>query len=159
MTHESKEPPFSADKPQIAQSMCSCFDVVEVGNQATLETTFKCDKYIFQSESNYTQKSHLVNTLVNIGKSKANSLSQSNFPLHMIKLIEENEADVLIVLLKSTGLLYIFKSIIFRLTLSSQKCTTAKTGCFEEICINGTKKKKLFQKLQSVISNLFFISL
>ena len=158
MTHESKEPPFSADKPQIAQSMCSCFDV-EVGNQATLETTFKCDKYIFQSESNYTQKSHLVNTLVNIGKSKANSLSQSNFPLHMIKLIEENEADVLIVLLKSTGLLYIFKSIIFRLTLSSQKCTTAKTGCFEEICINGTKKKKLFQKLQSVISNLFFISL
>ena len=36
MTHESKGPPFSADKPQIAQSMCSCFDVFEVRNQATL---------------------------------------------------------------------------------------------------------------------------
>ena len=77
----------------------------------------------------------------------------------MIKLSEENEADVLILLLKATGLLYIFKSIIFRLTLSSQKCTSAKTGCFEEIFINGTQKKNLFQKLQSVISNLFSISL
>lgn len=37
-------------------------------------------------------------TLVDTGKSKANSLSQSNF--HMIKLIEESEADVLILLLQ-----------------------------------------------------------
>lgn len=81
--------------------------------------------------------------MVDTGKSKANSLSQSNF--HMIKLIEENEADVLILLLKATGLLYIFKSIIFRLTLSSLKCTSAKTGCFEEIFINDIKKKNFFR--------------
>ena len=121
----------------------------------TLEITFKCDKYIFQSESNYIQKSHLVNTLVDTGKSKANSFSQSNF--HMIKLIEENEADVLILLLKATGLLYIFKSIIFRLTLSSLKCTSAKTGCFEEIFINDIKRKKTFSETEnSYIKFIFY---
>ena len=94
--------------------------------------------------------------MVNIGKSKANSLLQSNFPLHMIKLSEENEADVLILLLKATGLLYIFKSIIFRLTLSSQKCTSAKTGCFEEIFINGTKKKSFSETTKCHIKFILY---
>lgn len=93
--------------------------------------------------------------MVDTGKSKANSLSQSNF--HMIKLIEENEADVLILLLKATGLLYIFKSIIFRLTLSSLKCTSAKTGCFEEIFINDIKRKKTFSETEnSYIKFIFY---